>query len=322
VDIPEDFDLNGFQILGDFFGNDFEEHPNELGGSDSDKALRQIIDSKINLKESFLTLKKLIGKMVHYFLQQKKSVMAMVKLIYKQTGIKATKVRIEAYKRKCLNCGYEDKHKEEERPRADVCPICGCSYFTRHHVDILTDKYVIEIKTSLMYVRDFERQISNKYAKQTNYYMGAFEPKLGYVLYLNLAAFKNKFTSWDEIWLKYGYCIPMDFNQKMYDKTIKKFKKVVKCIKGKDYYVKCPSSETWECKPKNCDFDECPNPIEYIEVGPDEPFCSNCKKKIKQNPNTKKKTVPAFRRNQKLFCKSEICTQACIDDWRYKIDEL
>ena len=114
---------------------------------------------------------------------------------------------------------------------------------------------------------------------------------------------------------KYGYCIPQRFSQETYDATIAKFKDVFKRVEAKDYYVNCPHADTWECN--NCDYEECPNPIEYIEVGPDEPYSSHCKHKIKQDPDTKKKTVPAFRRNGKIYCKSEACTQAVIDAWEY-----
>ena len=321
--IPDDFDVNGIQIVADFFGEDFEELPNELGGSDSDKAERQVIDAKINGKESFLTLKKLIGKMGHYFLKQRKCLIALVKSIYEQTGIAVKWVKVEAYKRKCLECGYEDNHKkEDDRPRLEVCPECGCKYWCRYHVDILTDQYAVEIKWSLMYVQDFKRMISEKYAKQTNFYMGGLGVNLAFVWYFNIAAFKNKFTSWDQVWNKYGYCIAMKFHKEQYDKTIERFKSIFKHVESKDLMVKCPSSEPWECKPKNCDFhDECPNPIEYIEVGPNEPYCSHCKHKIKQDPNTKKQTVPAFRRNGKIYCKSPECTKAVIDAWEYNINQ-
>lgn len=314
--IPKDFDVNGIKIIANFFNEEFEDLPNELGGSDADKAKRQSIDSKINKKESSFTLKKLIGKMGHFFLQQRECLIALIKDIYEQTGIAVKWVKVEAYTRKCLKCGFEDKHKDEDRPRLDECPNCGYKYWGRYHVDILTDKYAVEIKFSLMYVRDFERQISAKYSKQTNYYLGGLGVDLGFVWYFNIAAFKNKFTSWDAVWLKNGYCIPMKFDAIQYKRTIDKFVDVFECVEAKDYDVPCPSSFTWECN--HCDFDECPNPILYVEVGPDEPFCSYCRHKIKQDPSTIKKTVPAFKRNGKLYCKSETCTQAVIDAWEYQ----
>jgi hypothetical protein len=225
IDIPEGFDINLFKLLNYAYDSEITRGPNEIGASETPHCPRKIVLKKIHGIEVEGNAKMLIGTIFHSALQQPKALQPLIQVINERFGI----------------TGFTHIVPEKEK-RLEIAK----GKFLEIHADIATNHYLIEIKTTQVYVREWIKEIASRYFVQANTCLGVLGLELGFVACLNLRAFQNTFNGWNELWEKYGYFIPFRFDQAVFDETIQKLKLIFKHIDAKDPNIEC-HPEDWEC---------------------------------------------------------------------------
>lgn len=170
----------------------------------------------------------------------------------------------------------------------------------RMHPDIYTNDYTIEVKTSSVYAKLWNKDIAPYQVNQLNTYLGFYKQKYGFLLKINTRAFisdMNNFQEgyWDKVWKKYGFIIPIKFDQEMFDATIRRATEFFISLEEDNFKVECPEF-SWECKRCTPDIrDNCGKawikcrecskkmwewPSTVSDDFKDNPICENCFKKI------------------------------------------
>lgn len=285
MEIPENFDINLFHVLNDVYDSKIDRDENTIGCSSLSSCARTTIIKKIHGIKTPPNPKMLMGHIMGEALARPKSAFKIIDMINEQFGIKGL-IEITA----------------EPVLKYEVAP----GKFLEGHIDLNTNLYPIEIKTTWVYVREWVKEIAARYFIQANAYLGIQKKNVGFVATLNMRAFMAKFHSWKELWEKYGYFIPFYFNQNTFDASIEKVRFIFKQIEKKDPDVEC-HPESWECR--LCDVrDLCGKVLgkckhvnkngkvcgkemyEWVECLTkeflDEPLCQNCyeKKTLKRKP--------------------------------------
>lgn len=191
--------------------------------------------------------------------------------------------------------------------KEDYLPIFD-KFKLRLHPDIWTNDYTIEVKTTGVHVKMWTRDLAPYQVNQLNTYLGHWKQPYGFLLKINVRAFISNINEyqegyWLKLWKKYGYIIPIKFDQEMYDATIKRATEFFISLEKKDFKVECPEF-SWECKRchpeirNNCGkawikCRECSKKMwEWVttvtEDFKDNPICENCFKKIFPHHSYKK----------------------------------
>jgi len=122
----------------------------------------------------------------------------------------------------------------------------------RLHPDIWTDKYIVEVKTTGIYTKYWDRTLAPYQLNQLNTYLGHWGIELGFMLKINLRAFLSQIDDtqkfyWDKLWENYGYLIPVEFDPEMYQLTIERAEELFRRFEAKDFQCDGPEFG-WECK--------------------------------------------------------------------------
>lgn len=251
IDIPEGFDINILKLLDQAYENDFKRGKDTIGCSSLSSCERSTILKKIHGVKTPSNPKMLMGSIMGVVLAQPTMLEPLISMINESFGItNFTHITTEPV------LTYE------------VLP----NRYLQGHVDVNTNHYLIEIKTTWVYVREWVKEIAKKYFIQANTYCGIQGVKLGFVATLNMRAFMAKFNSWSELWEKYGYFIPFTFNQELFDQTIKKARMMFRHIDANDPNVEC-HPESWECN--YCE-------VAYSHCGKTDMRCEHVNEKGKQ----------------------------------------
>jgi len=251
--IPENFDVNIFEVINDCMKADIPEAVNIIGSSDIAMGRRK------NLIKSFLGVgfngnaKTLFGVMFEAILHRPEVLQSIITHINRQCDV--------------------DISMEIDSNKEDFLEILEGNYL-RMHPDIHTTEYTIEVKTTSVYTKEWNKDLTPYQVNQLNTYLGFYEQQFGFLLKINTRAFISNMNDrqpgyWDKLWRNYGYIIPVEFNPEMYAKTLQRAEEYFQLIEAKNIDVECPEF-AWECK--YC------NPLVREKCGKIVVKCRECKK--------------------------------------------
>jgi len=221
-------DVNIFELVQKVYDKNFNREKNKIGCSELPHCARKTIISRLFNIPSKTNMKMLHGKIHHSIIQEPKILSNLISSIYQQLAIKKKEINV-----------ITEKHLIYE-----ILP----GKFLEGHVDIFTDDFLFEIKTTSVPL-EYSKEIVLFYYVQTNTYLKLVNLTLGFILCINLRAFQSDMTNLSNIWKKYGYIIPIHFNQELYNKTIEKAILMFKFIDQNEFHITGPEFK-WECK--NC----------------------------------------------------------------------
>jgi hypothetical protein len=231
MNIEGDFDLNIFEAINYGIGADIPEKPNMIGASDIAMGMRKNLIKKI-LGITFKgNAKTLFGTMFEEILRNTDVLQSIILLL---------NAKIELEESMAIDVDKQD-----------FLPIFD-DYLLRLTPDIWTSYYTIEVKTTSIYTKEWERTLAPYQANQLNTYLGYYKHQFGFLLKVNSRAFISNINNyqegyWGKVWEKYGYIIPVKFDPDMYKKTIDRTTEFFHRLETKDIGVKCPEF-AWECK--------------------------------------------------------------------------
>jgi len=231
IEIPERFDPNIFEIMRDGLDSHIKDDPNIIGSSSIAFCPKKIVISKLNNFKFISNAKMLMGQIFENELYNSEVLSRLVVKINTDLCITHDGHIIETQAQKFL----------------ELIP----DYFFRITPDVYTNYYMIEVKTTAVYAREWKRELVDYQIIQLNTQLGAFGVDLGFILKVNTRAFlsniKQDENYWDTLWQKYGYFLPWYFDQNTYDITLKRATWLLECIRDKII----PEEEnvfSWECK--------------------------------------------------------------------------
>lgn len=253
--MPENFDVNIFEVINDNMKADIPEAVNIIGSSDVTMGMRK------NMIKSFLGVgfngnaKTLFGVMFEAILHRPEVLQSIITHINEQCDVEVS-MAIDS-------------------EREDFLEIFK-GYFLRMHPDIWTSEYTIEVKTTSVYTKEWSQDLTPYHVNQLNTYLGYHKQQWGFLLKINTRAFISGINDrqanyWGKVWANYGYIIPVEFNQDMYNATIDRAREYFSRIIEKDINVACPEF-SWECK-------KC-NPLVREKCGKVAIKCRECNKKV------------------------------------------
>jgi len=179
-------------------------------------------------------------------------------------------------------------------------------YFFRVTPDIYTNYYMIEVKTTSIYAREWKRELVDYQVVQLNTQLGAFGVDLGFILKVNSRSFlsniKESGEYWDTLWNKYGYFLPWYFDKNVYDSTLSRARFLLECIRDKiipeeentfgwecgycnEEVRKMCGKEEYKCYAHKCYKKMYEHPDILTQKFKEFPICENCFKK--ENPRSK-----------------------------------
>jgi len=286
IELEENFDFNVLkEVLIPGLDSHISGEYNELGASDISLCARATLIKKIYGIKTELNNKMLFGKIYEAVLKIPTNLKFFFYNLHKRFKIigeldpKLTYDEI---------CNKEDYY--------ELMP----GWYIRLHPDIYTNLYTVEIKTTWSYEKTFTRELLPYQLAQENLYMGFYKHKLGFLHKINGRVFMNAITKekegyWETAWLKYGYFLPVYFDEALFKLSIQRFKYLFKKLDEKEYMDTQGPEEVWECK--YCPDEVkayCKSPITKMKLDVPE-FCSACKKRI----NSKEM---AYYRLEEPFC--------------------
>lgn len=236
IKIPRGFDINVFDHMNEGLDPGIENKRNVIGSSQSMSCMRAVVIKKVHGIKTRSNNKMLFGKIIEEVIQNPNILSLLIADVNHKLGIDL--------KRGVMGIKTQPQKLLEVRPKQ----------FLRCTPDIYTNRYMIEIKTTGLYAREWKRELAVHQIPQLNVQLGMFEQELGFILKINsrafLASIKQDDIYWNELWNKYGYFLPWYFKQNMYDSTIERIKFLFEYIDAEDYDLKGPTFK-WECK--HCD---------------------------------------------------------------------
>lgn len=219
-------DVNVFEIIQKAYDEKFNRRTKKIGCSELPFCARKTIISRLYKIPIQTNMKMLHGKIHHAVIQEPKILTNLISSIYQQLAIKKKEINI----------------KPEKLLVREIIP----GKFIEGHIDIFTDDFLIEIKTTSVPM-EYSKEIATFYYVQTNTYLGLVNLNLGFILRINLRAFQSDMTNFNDVWKKYGCIVPVHFNQELYDKTMEKVIQMFKLMDNDSYQIEGPCY-SWECK--------------------------------------------------------------------------
>jgi len=291
----------------------FTHDPNSLGASELSfpKSKRKIVYYKVYKFERMEKVATLMGTIIHFLLESDYVKNKIIAHINKQLGIKGN-----------------DSITEKEY-RSEVLP----GKWIRMHPDIEqakniieTPNYIVEIKTTKQGLRQldefgevvWQKKGAPQHVRQLNIYSVFRGAKKGLLFMINVMAFFSQTRDFEKLLKQYSFILSFDPQPELYDETVDLAKEIFGLIDAKDFTCQCPT-HAFECK--DCAaVDKCMNPIDDF-ILPYEEECFSCKETLKTKWVDKKgktRNTHVFKRNGNIYCKSEACTEACLNAWEGK----
>jgi len=323
IDLSE-LNLNLMPAIVEGYKATFSTAGNIVGASDIPYGMRRIVISKRLALELDWDNKLLSGSMIHRALQKKKVLQCISVLINAKLG----------YTTKVINNKTYIKHNEEnytlfniEKEKERYIEIMEGYYF-RLHTDIHSTHWDIEIKTTGKQKKMWG-DVAPYHLLQLNANMGFNHNKIGWLWLIDRGAtkederypshggvFNSVATKYDNVWNKYHYLYPHEFDQELFDFTIMKLKDVFTCLKENipSENIRCPEF-VFECDNK-CK-ETCPNPIEKVKMD-DNDTCVHCKEIIEMG-------TYGIIRNDKMYHYTDVkghpyedCVKECLSSWEVR----
>jgi len=280
IEIPEHFDPNVFKILVEGLDSGIPDDQNIIGSSQIGFCAKKIVISKLQNNRFNSNAKMLMGQIFENELYRPSVLSLLILAVDQMLGLNS------------------DGHVINPQAQKLIELVPG--YFFRITPDVYTNYYMIEVKTTSAYAKEWKRELVNYQVLQLNTQLGAFGIDLGFILKVNIRAFlsniKEDENYWDKLWNDYGYFLPWYFHQETYDNTLKRATWLLECIRDKII----PEEEnafSWECG-------YCPESIRK-ECGKEEYTCfaPKCYKKIYEHPEILTKEFKDFPMCEKCFTK-------------------
>jgi hypothetical protein len=302
----KDILFNPFGALNTVLEDNIDDGPKKLG-SDIWDPLRQTILKKMYWIRPPPNMYFLMGKTQHKLYQMKSVRDIYIPIINEQMGYEPINdSEKELYKMVELSEFFNNDYEKE----------LWKDYFFRYHADIATPNYIIEIKNTNVPLQQWIKDISYKNEAQLNGYLHAFNRPGGFIWLINMEWLHSSSKNFEYVEKHYTHFVYREYNPRLWRKTLIRGKWIFACAKHENVNVPCPD-KTSSCVKKNCEvWDDCKNPIIYLklkEILNDEGYnnCYNCGEQLYEGYNI-------FQRNGELYCKSEKCTQACINAWEVR----
>lgn len=261
IEIPEHFDPNVLECMVYGLDSGIKDDPNIIGSSGIAFCPRNQVIRKLNNFHSGGNAKMLMGQIFENELYRPEVLSQLIVHVDQLLGL--------------------DSNNHIVNPQAQVFMELIPGYFFRVTPDIYTNFYMIEVKTTSVYAREWKKELASHQVIQLNTQLGAFGIKLGFILKVNIRAFlsniKEDENYWEKLWKKYGYFLPWRFDQETYDDTLKRAKWILECIRDKEI-PKEENAFLWECR-------YCDERVRKI-CGKEEYSCyaPKCQKKIYEHP--------------------------------------
>ena len=275
----ENFDINMLKVLVKSLDSGIETGPNILGMSDLPFCSRAIIIKKIHDLNVFLNNKMLRGMLYETVLYMPHILKRFLYNLHRIADIQEKLTIIDTKK----------QDLEEIKPGKKL----------RFTPDIYTNLYSVEVKTTTVWVRNFEREIAPYYSIQLNGYVCKYQQEYGFVHCLNWRVWDAKINEddfyWDTLWQKYGYFLPQKADYKAYKQTKEYAIWLFEQIDNENLEGITGPTYVWECG--SCDpaiKSRCPNPMirKKLDYYQD---CDRCGSKIEKGDM-------ALFRNEHVFC--------------------
>lgn len=319
--------INLIPALIEGYKASFSTANNVVGASEIPYGMRSIVITKrlgltLAWKNNLLA-----GSMMHYALQKESVLQSIGTLVNEGLGYTTRKNNNKTY---ILldNEDYELFTIEAEKERY-IEILEG--YFFRLHTDIHTTHWDIEIKT-MGKPKGMWKDMAPYHIVQLNVNMGFNRNERGFLWLIDRGSTKederyashggfynSASTTAKYLWNKYHLLDPNEFNQALFDFTLKKLKSVFTCLKlgTKEALIPCPEF-VFECKDE-CSK-TCPNPIKKVPMD-DNDLCIHCNGVIEMG-------TTGIMRNNKMYHYTDVkghphklCVRACLDAWEVLSDE-
>ena len=239
--------VNVLKIIQDYYEEHFDRGLNVIGCSAPAYCATSILIKKLFFPgERMGNMKMLHGKIHHGVIQHPEVLTPLVHGICDELGFDKSKVRITP----------ELTFRVEIKPNKPYTGLLkGKKTYMEGHIDVYTNFFLIEIKTTSMKLEYFANQIAAAHYIQANAYVGHSKPKtddenkinLAYLLSINLRAFQSQIKDIEDISKKYVKWYPIILNQKIFDATIERVKLLFRMIDQNRYNLAGPEFP-WECK--------------------------------------------------------------------------
>lgn len=223
----QNFDVNIFRLLKDVYSDKITREENEIGCSEVSYCARKTIIKRLKNIKFEGNNKTLIGTLFHSLIQNEEMLVPLIHEIDAKLNQKPTK-------------------KAEITTEKNIRYELSNDNFLVGHVDVEVPYYIVEIKTTQIYARSFERSITGRYFIQGNLYTSITKKDFGFVTTLNLRAFQNDFKTWDKLWMDNGYILPFRTNELLFNASIEKCNLIFNHLSKNDYDIECHPAD-WEC---------------------------------------------------------------------------
>lgn len=286
IELPSRFDINVLDIMREGLDSHIKDDPNIIGSSQIAFCPKKQVISKLNDFKFISNAKMLMGQIYENELYKPEVLSLLISAVNNKLGI----------------------HPDNQiiNPQAQVMHELLPGYFFRVTPDIYTNYYMIEVKTTSVYAREWKKELVDYQVVQLNTQLGSFGVDLGFILKVNIRAFlaniKETETYWDDLWNKYGYFLPWYFHKDVYDNTLERAKWILTCIRDKripaeentfswecgycnEEVRKICGKEEYKCSAPKCYKKQYEHPEILTKKFKDLPMCENCFKK--ENPHSK-----------------------------------
>ena len=281
IEIPERFDVNVFSIMREGLDSHIKDDPNIIGSSSIAFCPKKIVISKLNDFKFVSNAKMLMGQIFENILYTPEVLSLLIFDINNGLGITPKDQIINPQAQKFL----------------ELIP----GYFFRITPDIYTNYYMVEVKTTAIYAREWKKELVDYQIIQLNTQLGAFNVDLGFMLKVNTRTFlsniKEGETYWDDLWNKYGYFLPWYFDKDVYESTLNRAKWLLECIRDK-VIPKEENTFAWECRYCNEGVRKICGKEEY------KCFAPKCYKKMYDHPHILTQRFRNFPMCEKCFKKA------------------
>jgi hypothetical protein len=186
-------------------------------------------------------MKTIMGQIMHSALQQPKPLTQLITEILQQTDIIPRKIEVVPE--------YELQYEVQ----SDQFLTVKEAHIIEGHIDTFTDIFSWELKTTWTYDKFWSKELAPYYSTQLNGYLGSKGQKWGVLSCINMRAFLNTFKSFEDSSKKWTYNLPVHFNQKQFDLSLKKAELIFLEIDEGTANLECPVFD-WECN--YCDVQE------------------------------------------------------------------
>lgn len=272
ITVPEGFDLNVLKhVLIPALDANISDEPNELGSSQISLCGRKTLIKKMYDVPFHLNNKMLFGMIYEACLGIPNVLRTLLTELHE---------RIDFLEPLDTSTSLGETLNKEDKWEFEP------GHFIRIHPDIWTNLYSIEVKTTWTYTRKFTKDLMNYQVAQENFYMRFYKHPIGFLHKVNGRVFMNPITKdkesyWETAWLKYGYFLPLYFDENLYDLTMKRFSYLFNKLDEDTFEGVNGPEMSWECNYCSEEVKErCGMPIhkQKLDVGE---TCSCCGRHVK-----------------------------------------